>query len=63
MTSPYWDGTVRFVSAIEGGMLRKKGRAIKIKKRGLLRKHIKHIMASNSLEIKGDEKELDQTKY
>jgi hypothetical protein len=51
MTSPYWDGTARFVSAVEGGMLRRKGRAIRISKRGFLRGHIKKIMASNSLEI------------
>jgi hypothetical protein len=41
MTSPYWDGTARFVSAVEGGMLRRKGRKIRIRRKGFLRGHIK----------------------
>ena len=58
MTSPYREGTARFVSAVEGGMLRRKGITIGIKKRDFLRRDIKQIMTSNSLEIKGDEKEF-----
>jgi hypothetical protein len=60
MTSPYWEGTARFVSAMECEALKRKEMTIRIRKINFFKGHINRIMASNPLEIKGDKKEFDQ---